>query len=79
MQFCAENFLSESAMEAIQAGRADFASTLVEIGLLPASYQAPTQQQPGKGSSSDPELHAFDQFCNNARVVKAALCAGAIT
>lgn len=67
-------FLSEAALEAVQAGRADFAATLTEIGLLPASYQAQLQHyQPAAGSQ---ELHAFDLFCNNARVIKAALCAG---
>lgn len=76
MQFCADNFLSESVLEAVQAGRADFAGTLVDMGLLPASYPA-CLQRPGQPSSAQQELHAFDQFCDNARVVKAALCAGA--
>ncbi len=32
LQFGQENFLSESALEAIQAGRAEVAATLVDLG-----------------------------------------------
>lgn len=74
VQFCTQMFLSEAALEAVQAGRADFAATLTEIGLLPVSYQA--QMQHNRSSLGSQEVHAYDQFCNNARVVKAALCAG---
>lgn len=77
MQFCAHNFLSESALEAIDAGRAEFAATLMDMGLLPSSFCTWMQQQ-AKSSlpSSDMEPHEFDSYCNNARVIKAALCAG---
>lgn len=74
VQYCGQAFLSEAALEAVQAGRADFAATLTEIGLLPSSYQQHMRQTQSGSASQEP--HAFDQFCNNARIVKAALCAG---
>ena len=77
MQFCAQNFLSESALEAIEAGRAEFAATLMDMGLLPPSFRGWMQQQARSSlPSEDITLHEFDSFCNNARIVKAALCAG---
>ncbi|KAA6421632.1 MAG: putative ATP-dependent RNA helicase DHX57 [Trebouxia sp. A1-2] len=71
------NFLSESALEAIEAGRAEFAATLMDMGLLPPSFCGWMQQQARSSlSSADNTLHEFDSYCNNARIVKAALCAG---
>ena len=79
MQFCAHNFLSESALEAIEAGRAEFAATLMDMGLLPPSFRGWMQQQARSSlPSADITLHEFDSYCNNARIVKAALCAGAL-
>ncbi len=78
MQFCAQNFLAESALEAIEAGRAEFAATLMDMGLLPSSFRGWMQQQARSSlPSADITLHEFDSYCNNARIVKAALCAGA--
>ena len=77
LQYCAHNFLSESALEAIEAGRAEFAATLVGMGLLPASFQSWGQQQSKSGTTpGEAEPHEFDAYCNNARIIKAALCAG---
>ncbi len=79
MQFCTQNFLSESALEAIEAGRAEFAATLMDMGLLPPSFRGWMQQQARSSlPSGDITLHEFDSYCNNARIVKAALCAGAL-
>lgn len=75
--FCAQNFLSESALEAIEAGRAEFAATLMDMGLLPPSFRGWMQQQARSSlPSAHITLHEFDSYCNNARIVKAALCAG---
>ncbi len=77
MQFCAHNFLSESALEAIEAGRAEFAAALTDMGLLPPSFRAWMQQQARSSQPpADMEVHEFDAYCSNARIVKAALCAG---
>ncbi len=79
MQFCTQNFLSESALEAIEAGRPEFAATLMDMGLLPPSFRGWMQQQARSSlPSGDITLHEFDSYCNNARIVKAALCAGAL-
>ena len=79
MQFCAQNFLAESALEAIEAGRAEFAATLMDMGLLPSSFRGWMQQQARSSlPSADITLHEFDSYCNNARIVKAALCAGVL-
>ncbi|KAL3157309.1 hypothetical protein ABBQ38_001539 [Trebouxia sp. C0009 RCD-2024] len=75
--YCAQNFLSESALDAIEAGRAEFAATLMDMGLLPPSFQAWLHQQSKSGvAPSDTNPHEFDAYCNNARIIKAALCAG---
>ena len=77
LQYCAQNFLSESALEAVEAGRTEFAATLMDMGLLPPSFQAWLQQQSKNGATAgESELHEFDAYCNNARIIKAALCAG---
>ena len=75
LQFCTRNFLSESALEAIQAGRGNFAATLVDMGLLPASFQNRLQAVSHQ-HETETEPHEFDAYSNNGRVVKAALCAG---
>ena len=77
LQYCAQNFLSESALEAIEAGRAEFAATLMDMGLLPHSFHTWFDQQSKSGTpGSQSEPHEFDAYCNNARIIKAALCAG---
>ena len=77
LQFCAQNFLSESALEAIEAGRAEFAATLMDMGLLPPSFQAWLDQQSKSGTpAGESQPHEFDAYCSNARIIKAALCAG---
>ena len=77
LQYCAQNFLSESALDAIEAGRAEFAATLMDMGLLPPSFQDWLHQQSRSGAAtSQSQPHEFDAYCNNARIIKAALCAG---
>lgn len=80
LQYCVQNFLSESALDAIEAGRAEFAATLMDMGLLPPSFQAWLHQQTKSAvAPSDSEAHEFDAYCNNARIIKAALCAGKLS
>lgn len=59
-------------MEATLAGRKDYANLLADLGFLPRDYadhMGPTG--PARGFTSP-----FDQYSENARIVKAALCAG---
>ncbi|KAK9848234.1 hypothetical protein WJX84_008694, partial [Apatococcus fuscideae] len=76
-QACRDSFLSEGAMEAILAGRQDFAKKLADLGFITHSYAASinsdhSQQQsmPAHDTSSP------DKFSHNARFIKAAICAG---
>jgi len=70
--FAAEHFLSDQAMEAIEAGRRDLAGSLADIGLVPKSYLSAMR---GKGNRNDAWRHA-NASADNANIVKAALCAG---
>ena len=55
-------------MAAILAGREDFASTLVELGFADKSFKDALRT--GSYGSS------YDEYSENARIIKAALCAG---
>lgn len=49
----------------------------MDMGLLPPSFPAGLRQQAKPDAApGDSEPHEFDAYCNNARVIKAALCAG---
>lgn len=61
-------FLSEPALEAILAGRADFAAALSVMGFVDQDYLGNL----GQGTTE----HKVDEFSGNARFVKAAICAG---
>ncbi len=72
-------------MEAIKAGRADFAAALADLGFLPPEYVHSLRSggrggRDAKEGSSDSEAFtaagAADEYSSNARIVKAALCAG---
>lgn len=72
-QAAAAQFVSDAAMEATVATRADFAGQLADLGFLSPAYARAcadgTHPLP-------PEAAAFDDMSGNARIVKAALCAG---
>lgn len=60
-------------MEATAATRADFAAQLADLGFLPPSYARACAE----GARALPaDAAAFDDASGNARIVKAALCAG---
>ena len=61
-------FLSEPAMEAILAGREDYAAALTDLGFSDHGFSEALRS----GSSK----HPLDEFSGNARIVKAAMCAG---
>lgn len=65
LQVASERFISDAAMEATLRGRADFAGTLADMGFLPPGYPDNPRAAPG-----------LDEHSDNARVVKAAICAG---
>ena len=37
-EFCGRNFLADQALEAIEAGRQQYAELLADLGFIPASY-----------------------------------------
>lgn len=55
-------------MEAILAGREDYAAALADLGFVDQGFQTALRA----GSSE----HQVDEFSGNARIVKAAVCAG---
>lgn len=75
-QLASESFVSDAAMEATLQGRADFAGTLADLGFLPRTYVNDACST--SGCDSDADGHAgLDEYSGNARVIKAAICAGA--
>ncbi|KAK9846310.1 hypothetical protein WJX81_001334 [Elliptochloris bilobata] len=72
-QAAAAHFVSDAAMEAMAATRADFAAQLADLGFLPCSYARACAEG---AHPLPPEAAAFDDASGNARIVKAALCAG---
>ena len=73
MQAAAAKFVSDAAMEATAATRADFAAQLADLGFLPPSYARACAEG---ARALPPDAAAFDDASGNARIVKAALCAG---
>ncbi|KAG2486676.1 hypothetical protein HYH03_014607 [Edaphochlamys debaryana] len=77
-QLCNDCGLSESSLEAVQAGRAEYARVLGELGFLDMglAYDArrlgPAASLPGSDWLSAPA----NRNAGNARFTKAALCAG---
>lgn len=56
-------------MDGIQAGRKDFAASLAGLQFIPASYVEELDSAPARHTD-------LNEFSGNARVVKAAICAG---
>ncbi|PRW33164.1 P-loop containing nucleoside triphosphate hydrolase isoform A [Chlorella sorokiniana] len=90
-EFCGRSFLSDQALEAIDAGRQQYAELLADLGFIPASYAAHASAAGGRGrrgggyssAVSNPygeggerPLHEVDEHSSNARTVKATLCCG---
>lgn len=76
---CADCGLSESSLEAVQAGRAEYARVLADLGFLPYHVAAdprvaahPAAPLPGSDWLAAPA----NRNAANARFLKAALCAG---
>jgi hypothetical protein len=67
-----ELFLSEAAMEGILAGRSDYAAALVDLRFISHSYCRGIND-----GHADSSARGLDEHSDNARIVKAALCAGA--
>ena len=62
-EFCNRHFLSDQAMEIIEAGRRQYADVLADLGFAPRSYLSQPQS-------------TLDTYSHNARVVKSAITAG---
>jgi ATP-dependent RNA helicase DHX57 len=86
-ELCQRSFVSEQAMEAVHAGRRQYAEILADLGFVPQDYPgaaAAAGYNPGSagGAAGSAAAEAFtrpggvDQFAGHARVVKAVLCAG---
>ena len=65
-------FLSEAAMEGILSGRLDYAAKLADLGFVPQAYLRALESSQADAAAGD-----LDEFSGNARIVKAALTAGA--
>jgi len=70
-------------MEAILEGRAEYAATLADLGFVPGDFVQHTRRggaSAGAGGGGGPKPFAgpgdVDEHAHNARIVKAALCAG---
>lgn len=71
-QWAAESFVSDAVMEATLQGRAEYAAILADLGFLPPSHAAAY----ANGNADAQNAH-YDEYSGNARVIKAAICAGA--
>ena len=63
--------LSDAAMEATLNGRAEYARILADLGFVNPDYAARCNS-PG----TRPDSNCQDAMSGNARVIKAAICAG---
>jgi len=78
-------------LQAIDAGRQQYAELLADLGFIPASYAAAASAARGRrgtgakmssavsnpyGAGGEAPLHEVDEHSANARTVKAALCCG---
>lgn len=70
LQWASQNFVSDAAMEGTLQGRAEYAGILADLGFLPVSYVASC-----RNSAHELDSH-YDECSLNARVIKAAICAG---
>ncbi len=61
-------------MEAALQGRTEYAGILADLGFLPAGYAGACSN--GAQCPSEEEYAHYDEYSGNARVIKAAICAG---
>lgn len=61
-------------MEAALQGRAEYAGILADLGFLPDGYAGACSN--GAQNTAEEEYTHFDEYSSNARVIKAAICAG---
>ncbi|CAL8471800.1 g11342 [Coccomyxa elongata] len=73
-QWAAQNSVSDAAMEAALQGRAEYAGILADLGFLHAGYAGACSN--GTQGPSEEEYAHYDEYSCNARVIKAAICAG---
>ncbi len=74
LQWAAQNFVSDAAMEAALQGRAEYARILADLGFLPVGYAGACNNN--AQNPSEEEYAHYDEYSSNARVIKAAICAG---
>lgn len=73
VQAANQMFVSDAAMEVTLQGRAEYAGILAEFGFLPQQYAMTCNDS---GSSSNELKGIHDEYSGNARIIKAAICAG---
>ena len=71
MQVASQMSLSDAAMEATLSGRAEYACILADLGFVDSDYAARCNMS---GIQEDPD--GQNAMSGNARVIKAAICAG---
>ena len=70
-QVASQNFLSDAALEATLNNRADFADILADLGFVSPAYAAHCNS-----ANAIEDSYGQDAMSGNARVIKAAICAG---
>lgn len=71
MQAASQMYVSDAAMDATLNGRAEYARILADLGFVSREYAAHCNS-PGTSEDVDDQ----DAMSRNARVIKAAICAG---
>ena len=85
--YCSKWYISEQAMDSIQAGRRQYADILTELGFVPSRYSSVACRSDyippvlGTGNQSSNKgpfdyVGGVDEYSGHARVVKAALASG---
>ena len=74
LQAASQMFLSDAAMEATLNGRAEYATILADLGFVSPDYAACCNTSDALGDAC-----GQDDMSGNARVIKAAICAGEST
>ena len=71
LQVASQSFLSDAALEATLNNRADFAGILADLGFVSPAYAAHCNS-----ANAMEDSYGQDVMSGNARVIKAAICAG---
>ena len=75
-ELCARSYVSDQAMEAVDAARKQYAEILADLGFVPPGYANCASMSRGGGSASAREGWEVDAYSAHARTVKAAICSG---